>query len=474
MWSDTATGLLRDLGVDVTRFDTAFDHKLYSGLGLSRGTFFAREAFARDVLVAGDPSAPPGEGAAAAGPSRAAFIAAVPLSDAGKAQLAALYESKRDPLAGKSVEEKRTILAATSYRDFLVTLWGCSEEVANCFQGRTLSFFALGADSVAAADAFELGYPGFQAMGLSTEHGDAYAEPYIYHFPDGNASIARLLVRALIPGVAPGHTMEDVVLAPFDYGKLDDSANAVRIRLDSTVLNVKRAGQSVEVGYWREGKLHRIAANHVVLACFNMIIPHIMPELPEPQRDALAQNVKAPLVYSNVVIRNWQPFARLKVHDITAPMSFHSRVRLDFPVSLGGYAHPRDPDQPICLHMEHIPGAPNQGHDARTQFRIGRMALLDMTFADFETKIRDDLDRMLGAGGFSSARDIAAITVNRWSHGYGYVANSLFDPDDYDAVLTRARQPAGRVTIANSDSAGDAYAHLAIDAAARAVGELPK
>ncbi|MDP1906906.1 MAG: NAD(P)/FAD-dependent oxidoreductase, partial [Hyphomicrobium sp.] len=185
MWSDTATGLLRDLGVDVTRFDTAFDHKLYSGLGLTRGTFFAREAFARDVLVAGDPSAPPGEGAAAAGPSRTAFIAATPLSDAGKAQLAALYESKRDPLAGKTPEEKRTILAATSYRDFLITLWGCSEEVANCFQGRTLSFFALGADSVAAADAFELGYPGFQAMGLSTEHGDAYAEPYIYHFPDG-------------------------------------------------------------------------------------------------------------------------------------------------------------------------------------------------------------------------------------------------------------------------------------------------
>jgi spermidine dehydrogenase len=53
------------------------------------------------------------------------------------------------------------------------------------------------------------------------------------------------------------------------------------------------------------------------------------------------------------------------------------------------------------------------------------------------------------------------------------VANSLFDPDDYDGVLALARRPAGRVTIANSDSGGDAYAHLAIDAAARAVGELP-
>ena len=205
-----------------------------------------------------------------------------------------------------------------------------------------------------------------------------------------------------------------------------------------------------------------------------MIIPHIMRELPEPQREALAQNVKTPIVYSNVLLRNWQPFVRLKVHDISAPASFHNRIKLDFPVSLGGYTHPYDPAGPICLHMEHVPGAPNQGLNARDQFRIGRVALLEMTFADFEKRIRDDLDRMLGAGGFSSARDIAAITVNRWSHGFGYVANSLFDPDDYDDVLARARKPAGRVTIANSDSGRDAYAHLAIDAAARAVAELPR
>ncbi|HZD28685.1 MAG TPA: hypothetical protein VE251_08345 [Xanthobacteraceae bacterium] len=95
-----------------------------------------------------------------------------------------------------------------------------------------------------------------------------------------------------------------------------------------------------------------------------------------------------------------------------------------------------------------------------------------MTFADFEEKIRDELDRMLAEGGFSSARDIAAITVNRWPHGYGYVANSLYDEDDYESVLERAREKVGRVAIANSDAAGDAYAHLAIAEAARAVSEL--
>src|SRR6202008_2447908 len=98
--------------------------------------------------------------------------------------------------------------------------------------------------------------------------------------------------------------------------------------------------------------------------------------------------------------------------------------------------------------------------------------LLDMTFADFENKIRDELDRMLAEGGFSAARDIAAITVNRWPHGYGYVENSLFDADGYGETLARARRRSGRVTIANSDAGGDAYAHLAIDQAARAVREL--
>jgi len=477
LWSDIAKGLLRELGVDVSKFDTAFDRKFYPGLGLTRGTFFARETFGRDVLVSGDPSGAPGEGAGSPPPgtkSRADFIGAFPISDASKAQIVALYESTHDPLAGKSVAEKEEILQKTSYRDFLIKLWDCSEEAANCFQGRTLGFFGLGIDAVPAADTRDLGYPGFQGLNLpKSDHSDAYGEPYIYHFPDGNASLARLLVRSLIPGIAPGATMDDVVLAPFDYGKLDDSGNAVRIRLDSTCLNVHRAGETVEVVYSRHGKLERAAANHVVLACFNMIIPHIMPELPEQQRDALAHNVKTPLVYSNVVIRNWQPFVRLKVHDIAAPMSFHTRVKLDFPVSLGGYQHPRDPAGPVCLHMVHVPGEPSQGLDARDQFRIGRMKLLEMTFADFERKIRDELDRMLGPGGFSSARDIAAITVNRWSHGYSYVANSLFDPDNYEeTVLQRARQPAGRVTIANTDSGGDAYAHLAIDAAARAVSEL--
>src|SRR6516225_6269960 len=295
-------------------------------------------------------------------------------------------------------------------------------------------------------------------------------------FSGSAATRCRHLICAAsaIPAVPPGQTMDDVVLADFDYEQLDRAEHKVRIRLLSTVLDVRQTADGVSVGYVRDdGAAHRVVARHAILACFHMMIPFLAPELPKGQREALALNVKTPLVYTNVVIRNWRSWLALKVSDIAAPMGFFTHAALDFPVDLGGYRHPRDPDEPIVVHLVHVPGVPNSGLDARAQFRVGQAKLFAMTFADFEDRIRDQLDRMLGAGGFVSAREIAAITVNRWPHGYGYVANSLYDGNDYgDRILKVARQPFGRIAIANSDAGGDAYAHLAINEAARAVREV--
>jgi spermidine dehydrogenase len=470
LWSDVAKGLLRDIGVDIARFETAFERGFYSSLGLSRGVFFDRETFGRDMLIASDPLL---SHRMDTGETLANFVAAMPIAESSKRQLLSLYDPARDPLARRTADAKLKILKAASYRDYLIKICGCSEEVANCFQGRPLGFFGLGCDAVPAFELRSFGYPGFAGLALPSDQHPEWSEPYIYHFPDGNASLARLLVRALVPGVAVGRTMDDVLLAGFDYDQLDRNDSSVRIRLTSTVIDVRQRGGTVSVGYVHDGAPHRVTAKHAVLACFHMMIPYLMPDLPQAQREALALNVKTPLVYTNVVTRNWQPWLALKVSDIAAPMSFFNHAALDFPVDLGGYRHPRDPAEPIVIHLEHVPGAPNSGLDARGQFHIGQAKLFAMTFADFEARIRDQLGRMLGPGGFDGERDIAAITVNRWPHGYGYVENSLFDGDDYeDRVLKLARQPFGRVTIANSDAAGDAYAHLAINEAARAVQEL--
>jgi spermidine dehydrogenase len=268
--------------------------------------------------------------------------------------------------------------------------------------------------------------------------------------------------------------MEDVVLARLRYDRLDEPDRPVRIRLSSTVVQARNRRGGVDIGYVRQGRLRRVRARHVVMAGWNMMIPHVVPETPEPQRAALRNNVKMPLVYAKVAIADWRAAARLKVHDIYAPGAFFARTKLDFPVSMGGYRCPRDPSEPMVLHMVHVPTTAEGFSDARDALRAGRGRLLGMPFAAFEGEIRGQLDRMLGPGGFESGRDIRAITVNRWSHGYsGSPATLGGDPDDGDAEIAAAAKPIGRIAVANADRAWSAYLHSAIDAAHAAVGELP-
>ena len=478
LFSKTVNRLLRELGVDMRRFDTAFDGKLYGSLGLTEGAYFDRETFGTDRLVAGSPMIgdPDWVGSDANRRHIEAVIGTFPMSEDAKARLVAFFKHPKDYLAGKSKAEKIAYLKKVSYRDYLRKDAGLGDEAVKYFDGATQDLLAMGPDIVPALEALGSRFPGFARLGLKDEEEPGLDEPYIYHFPDGNASIARLLTRNLIPSVAPGHTMDDVVLANFDYGKLDVDGARVRVRLNSTavaVANARTKGGPVDIGYVRAEALHRIQAKHCVLACYNMMIPHIMPELPAAQKQALALGVKEPLVYTNVAVRNWDAFIKLGVSRIYSPHGYFSNTKLDFPVSLGGYRNPRKPDEPMVVHMKRIPLTPNQGLTNVEQFRLGRQQLLMTPFEEFETRITDQLDRMLGAGGFKSAREIAAITVNRWPHGYAYDPNSLFDPQTSGPppyVIGRKR--CGSVTIANSDAAWNAYTHEAIDQAWRAVAEL--
>lgn len=477
LYSEVAKGLVRALGVDFGRFETAFDRELYPSLGLSRGVFFSREAFGVDRLVAGDPMRMVADDIPADRMNErpvAEFIGGFPVSDAAKAALIELYTSERDPLEGRTQEAKVFMLRATSYRDYIRQHWGLNDEAADTFQGRSHDFFAMGIDRISALDAMATGYPGFVGLDLPVDPAAAAEmnEPYIYHFPDGNASLARLMVRSLIPNVAPGDSMEDIVTARFDYARLDEPGSPTRLHLESTVVHVRNGEDGVDLGYVRDGELHRVRARRCILAGYNMMIPALMPELPTVQAQALWENVKAPLAYVKVAVRDWNPWVRLGVHEITNPMGFFSRLKLDYPVSLGTYRCPRTPEEPMLLHLVHVPAQPDGG-TVRERFRAGREAMLAMTLDDFEGRIRDELRRMLGSGGFDAERDIAGIVVNRWGHGYSYSGDPLLDersaiPPTWEVARARA----GRVAIANSDSVWTPFAHAAIDQAHRAVAEL--
>jgi len=183
--------------------------------------------------------------------------------------------------------------------------------------------------------------------------------------------------------------------------------------------------------------------------------------------------VKAPFLYTRVAVRNWTAFRNLGVRQIVAPGGYHSYTGLDFPVSIGGYRFPSTPEEPAALFLLRAPASP--GAPRRDQYRAGRYELQTTDFAAIERQTREQLGRMLGQAGFEPARDIAALTVNRWAHGYAYEYDWYSDrdlpPGPPPNVL--ARKPFGRITIANADSAARAYADAAIDEAFRAVGELP-
>jgi spermidine dehydrogenase len=492
-YSPEAAGLFSDLGIDPPALQAkCAKPDFYRSMGLRPAVFFDKETFGVDRLVVGNPGGYYEQGHGTR-QEWDAFLQKTPLPADVKRDIERIETGAVDYMPGLTELEKKERLAHMSYKDYLLGVMRVHPDVIPYYQTSTWALYGLGIDGVSALDLWALGIPGFQGLGLKripegkfllsfTASGEVAKQrkPYYFHYPDGNASVARLLTRSLVPGSAPGRTAEDIVTAKFDYSRLDRPENQVRIRLNSPVVRVRHLGDpatasEVEVAYARQGghdKVHSVRGKAVVMACYNTMIPFICTELPSQQKQALGYGVKVPLIYTTVAVRNWKAFEKLGTQEIYCPGMFHNTVRLNFVVDIGGYTSPKTADEPMLVYMLRTPCQP--GLPAREQQAMGRYELFRTPFETFERNIREQLGRVLGGGGFDPTRDIAAITVNRWSHGYAYEYTPLWDPawPDGQQPCQIGRKRFGRIAIANSDAAAAAYTDQAINQAYRAIREV--
>ncbi len=474
-YSKVAKQLLKDISINTESFYDYFDRDYYSDRNLDRGIYFSEEKYGADSV---HKSFLRFSGVSEL-ESIAATINSYPLSDESKQSLLKLLNSDEDYLLGKTRDEKIGLLRSTSYSKYLERYAGINAEIVALLRDAPKGLWGVGWDALSALEGYRLGAPGTAHLGIGELEDDPPKrnEPYIFHFPDGNAGVARSLVRRLIPDAVPGSTMEDLVASRVDYSVLDSNSAATYIRLNSTAVDVRttKNDRHVDVTYVRDGKPYRVRGKHAVLACDNNIIPHLCPDMPAKQKEAIAYASKVPLVYINVAVRNSKAFENLGLHSIYIPQGIlmHS-FGMDFPVSMGGYEFAQDADSPTVIHGTYVPSVPDKGLNAREQHTAGRRKLYELTYDDFERDIVRQMSGALGGGGFDAQRDIAAITVNRWPHGYAYEYNDYADPADWNRYkgphLAGATQM-GRISIANSDASGYAYVNGAIDAADRAVAE---
>ncbi len=339
----------------------------------SRQRFFDKETFGADKLVQGGSTGEDGEVV-----DWAAFLAKAPLTPKAKADILKIQTGTEDYFPGLTSDQKKDKLSRMSYLDYLTNVVKADPKTVAYYQKITHDEWAVGIDAEPALDCWGFGLPGFKGLNLAdgsihrmSNTAAGYNENTFqtFHFPDGNASIARLLIRRLVPAAMPGHTAEDVVTATANYGALDREGAPVRIRLSSTVVGARnlsspKASKGVELAYARGGHLYRVHAANCIMASWNMMIPYICSDMPDAQKAALHELVKVPLVYTSVAIRNWRAFKKLGVQQIYCPGSYVSSCRLNWPVDVGGYKSVRSPDDPVLLFMIKAfpsPGLPEKG-----------------------------------------------------------------------------------------------------------------
>lgn len=465
-FSDTVKAYLLELGVDTQKMLEKKQFNYGYTAPNSPATWFDKDTYGEDRLV-GKFSLRDSLGLS---PD---LVDQLPLSEQSRKELKQFFAARSNVLAEMDDAEAEAYLRSISYPEFLRKHGGLGEEARQLFNKLEHGSWGVEISALSAMESIDSGKPGMNLLG-----GEPETSKFDYPaamWPDGNSSLARLQVCSLIPKAAPGTTADNVSLSTVNYEALDLPDTAVRLRLNSTVVHAANGDGAVAVSYIKDGAHHQVSTKHCVMACYHAIIPHLCPDLPAMQKEAMAYQVKRPLILTNVLIRDTRALDTLGIDMVNCPGRMHSRMFTFRGINTGGYEHDLGDTGPVSLVFWGSISPPAGIDEVKAQHRASRAIMLGLSFEDYEREVRTVLDGLLGPAGFDVQNDILAITVNRWPHGYSYDYLDLWDEDwaPGEAPHEIARQTFGNIAVANSDAAADAYTHAAIDQAARAVQDLP-
>lgn len=475
-YSEVAKKLLTDLGIDLTIFEKAYDKNFFTRHNLTQGIFFDFETYGQNTLI---PSCLPSHWSGEyyahtympglkVAPDFATVLDKMPLSAAQRKKIREILAVSTQAKKYFSNESGNNKLYEKNYVEFLNEVYGVNDPALIALLSMPLADdYGCGGTSVLLWDAVEGGLLGLPPRSFFKDgfEEDQVFDEYIHHFPDGNATIARLLVKKLIPSVAKFDTAVESIISHFDYSQLDLDTNPIKIKLNSLTIHADNENQGTVVRYLRDNKLFECRAHHTVMAGWHMMAAHIIPSLSQKQNGAMRANIKMPLVYAQVALRQWEPLKRSGIGSVFCSGSYFQYLLTDFPINIGNYQPCREPDSPMIIQMIRMPNPLLGKGKPADLFRAGRADLLVTPLETFEANIRKQLAQMYSSYGFDADRDIAAITINRWPHGYIYWHNQIVNTPANEI----ARQSHGQITFANADSAGEAYSNYSIDMAWQAV-----
>jgi len=463
-YSRISNRLLKDLGIKLEKFEEYYDKEFFEKYDLSSAIFCSKNRFKEDKLV------------------KSTLPINVDFKQFSNAYMPYLKKPKdfedsieELPLSKKQKSKLYEILElnkdindyeASNYVDFLKEAFDTKDQAIIDLLSMVLSDdTALGGKAIDIEEASDA-----KLLGLSKK--DFFSsfdnEKYIHHFPDGNATLVRLLVKKLIPNVASFKSVEEAVLSKFDYSKLDMSSNQINIRLNSFVNSIKNEKNRTKVTYIKNDKPIEVEAKHTIMAGWHSVASYIIDELPKKQKELLRANVKMPLVYVQVALKNWKFLQKAGVASTYCPSSYFQFVNMDFPIKIGSYKAIETPDKPVILTMMRMPTPTNIDTEVVELLRLGRYEILQTSLEVFKKSIKDQLEDMFSLYGFDYEKDVYDVVINRWGHGYTY-EGALSRGE-----LKKARKSVGNIFFANADSAGTAYSDASIDMAFKAVNEIKK